>query len=146
MLKTKETHILKIVCGYIVTELHEFCVLGSLQLLRCNFCFEEETATSLEVHIWAWQTSEGILNSEISISQLVNTQNFCTNFCSQNYNRKLKVFITPHRTEVLILFPICRCLNVSKNSLWRKRRCCQWWSPGTSPFFCRLSRTCKPQW
>lgn len=31
------------------------------------------------------------------------------------------MFITPHRTEILILFPIYRHLNVEKKNLWKKR-------------------------
>lgn len=108
------------------------------------FWFEWERA-SLEVHIWTWQASEAILHSEIKISHLVNTQNVCTNFCSQNYNWKLQVFLTPHRREILIPFPIYRHLNVENNNLWKKRRHCQWWSPGSSPFFFRLSRAYKLQ-
>lgn len=49
-----------------------------------------ETTTNLEVQIWAWQASEVVLHSEIRISQLFNTQNFCNIFWSQNYNWKPK--------------------------------------------------------
>lgn len=49
--------------------------------------------------------------------ELVNTQNFFINSASENINKKLKIFRTPHRTEILIVSLICRCLISEINNL-----------------------------
>lgn len=112
----------------------------TLQLLVLNgHC----RTTNLEVQIWAWQALKLYLIQKL---ELANAQNFCTNSVSKIVIENLKMFRTPHRTEILILFPIYRCLNFEMNSLWRKRRHCLWWAPRSSPCFWRLLGSHTLQW
>lgn len=52
-----------------------------------------------------------------TLELVVNTQNFFINSASENINKKLKIFRTPHRTEILTVYLICRCLIFEINNL-----------------------------
>lgn len=86
--------------------LHEFCIVENLQLL-CSGSGSE----------WAlWNnnkfTSTIELDKHLTLHltqtlELVNTQNFFINSASNIINENVKIFRTPHRTEILTVYLIC---------------------------------------